>query len=280
MDLTGVLNRIISILPASTRQATLKLDDGSQRTFLYDDAANKYNEIDTFLFLKINVSSLPSFCDIVAAELKKTADDPGVARPIVMFHKDWAKFYPDMDDPRIYHTYTRQISEAWRRMRQLTSGGWMDQPNFVRALQGLARNIENSATVLRHFRKISVNEQVSIESVPFVEEGKAGHSYSVRLSVKGGIAETSLPSQLRFVDIPFLRNASGGETYSMDADIDIEMTQDRDSNKKSLRFSVHAPTLVADEEGIINAEVEKFTETLSSMVPPAQAERLLVVESF
>lgn len=265
------IDRIVGLGKAESRAPIVKLeDDLSERAWLFDDAAGKYVELDRFPAHNLIVSSGASFGDLIANELTLRGNTTGRGARVIV-NRTGGIFFPVYLDPRHSHTYARKESEAFRALSKLIGAGLLEMVPFVRALQGLKTYLAYADATIRSIRKVQALESTSIDAAPFVEEGEAGYQYRVTLNVRGGKAETALPAEVTFRDVPW---CAGGDGHRFDLETEVDIALVDQGGKKVLKFGLCCPTWNAQVEHLLESDAAGIRSDLRG------ASDIVVVEAF
>lgn len=249
------------------------LEDGSDRFWLFDDAAGKYVPIERFERHNLTVTSAASFVELVKDECQ-VQDDDEPKRPggRVVLDGQGARYFPLVNDPRFVHSYRRTISPDFDALDKLLRAGLLDMVPFVRALQSLRHRIASADTTIRAFRKVTASEHLEVGAAPFLEEGKAGYEYRVSINVRGGKADTAIPANVVFNNVPWT-SGTGSPVLNLSTEVDVALVDAGD--RKVLKFGLTCPEWRWNEELLRKDEATFIRKQLAEVLPD-----LLVLEAW
>lgn len=256
MDLTAAIERIQDTATAATRSSLIEVGDGSGRRFLYDDAEQKYVELDRFVKQEGSVSTVESFAELVMEYAKRHESETG-KNMTVTFTSAGANFSPDDSDRRHLFTYRRVLSQQWEALKQVL-GKPMSHKALIRTLQALSPSIVSYQIIFAAFQRLAISKDVKLVSEPVLNtDGKSGNSYAVNLSIKGAVAgETTLPAALN-VRVQYARGSS--------AQYDVPVEVDLSENDGTPVITLFAPTLDAVADQAVLDELQYFEEQTSKL---------------
>ncbi len=263
-----------SAAPSTTRPPMVRLtEDGSDRFWLFDDAAGKYVPLDRFPKNNLTVTSAASFVGLVGDECRlRHLDPPGSLGGRVVLDGMGARYFPLIDDPRIVHSYRRTISPDFDALDKLLRAGLLEMVPFVRALQSLRHRLVEPDATIRSFRKVQASESLDIDAAPFLTDGRAGYEYKVQVNVRGGKAETALPAEIGFFDVPWT-SGTGSPVLNIKAEVDVALVAVGD--RKVLKFGLTCPDWKWQEELLRQDEAERIRNSLAKSLPD-----ILVLEAW
>jgi len=200
------------------------------------------------------VSESASLLELVGLDTAKLGAkfvEPGV----VTFDMKGATFAPGdagngdrIGAPRVVHTYVRRPSPQWA-----TLAGALDKKfehvAFLRLLQRLKPSIDGYPALYAAFGRVSFTKDVKVDSAPQILQGNAGSQISMRLGMKGGAADVSLPAEFR-VSMPLTRF---GDSLEFEVMIDAAL-----DDYGKIAFQLVSPGMAVAEEHAIAAEVAQF----------------------
>lgn len=250
MDLTAAIKHIQDTSTAAEREAFVTLSDG--RTFLYDDSALKYSEIERFVKQEGAVSTVESLAELVVeyADRMKRKTGKGMT---VTFTASGAAFSPDDADRRHLFKYQRVLSQQWQALTAAI-GKPMWHKDLIRLLQSLSPSIASYPLVMASFRRLVVSKDVRLTSEPTLNDrGDSNNGYNVQLSMKGGTSETTLPSALT-LKLQYARASSA--YYEIPVEVDL-------TEKEGVPvITLFAPLLAAIADQAVLDEMKLFEETM------------------
>jgi hypothetical protein len=253
-DLSGIAQAIAHIQETATanRDALLTLADGRQ--FIYNDAAQEYEEIDRFVKLEGSVSTVESFAELVIEYARRGSWKKG-EHQTVTFTSSGATYSPNDVDRRHLFTYRRVLSQQGQALVAIL-GKPLSHKELIRALRSLSPSIVDYALIMNGFRRLVVSKDVRLASEPVLSEsGDSNNGYNVQLSIKGGTSETTLPSAID-VRVQFARG--GTASYNVPVEVDL-------SDKDGIPvITLFAPTLPAIVDQAVLDEMHLFDETMDS----------------
>lgn len=246
------ITRVEKLTTEKLRKPVLDLQDGSNRLYLYNDKAQKYEEVDRWAPSGYGVSNVESFATLVK-EAARRKENPTGNLMTVIFSATGATFAADDRDRRDLFAYDRTNSPQWKALLEILNKP-MDHPTFVRALQRLRPSIKDYDRIIRHYRKVSFGETLGIVSEPILTDGKSQNAYQVAIEARGGAENTTtLPSEF-VVELQFTRGSSS--RYLMTIELDLSTIPKGD--RKELRFTLIAPEVSVVVEQAIEDEVAWF----------------------
>lgn len=237
----------IADLGTKERPPILAADDGSGRTYRYDDAAQIYVEVDRFVKRARSVSNIESFAAMTIEEARRSGH--GGDWMTVIFDKSGAHLHLDDRDGRTVFRYEREISWQWKALQEAAQP--REHLQFIRQLQKLRPTIVDYLKVLTEFRKVSFSAQTRVESAPTLEEGRAGIVHSIEFEAKNGKTRAELPSSIHCV-LPF---AQGSKKLFESA---VEVAVELNEQTKKVQFALSFADAFALTEEAISHEVEWF----------------------
>ncbi len=273
--LDDAIDKLVS-LGTSSRPVLLKLDDGSGRIFMFNDASKGYEEQERFNSRRRSVSNISSFAAMVKAEILRyrsaqptNEDQPSAAWPTVVFTEQGGSFHLDDSDDRITFGYARKLAPAFTSVSQLV-GKPMEHLTLVRCLQGLRSYIVDepgtpAGTLLSAFRKVTFERGVRVDSQPLVVENNGHHAYEMNFSARGGPMQTFLPTTIPLL-LPYAR---GGNSYATELEVDVTLKDPPAGaapGGASLVFTLAWPLQPDFVEKAIEDEIDSFKVETESLV--------------
>ena len=244
-------------LSTTSREPVILLSDGSQRKYLFDDQARKYQEVERFVQRQRAVSNIESFAAMVLEEARRATSDGDWMTAV--FTTLGAQFHLNDRDGRTVFAYQRQLAPQWEILVG-EAGKQMEHARFVRLLQRLRPSIVKYPEVLRDFRKISFGAGISIDSAPILEEGKGGLQYRFEVQATTRATQAALPSSIG-LSIQYARGSQ--KRYEIEAEVSIDLAEKE--SKKSVGFTLILPDREALEEQAVSDEVAWFREATKTL---------------
>lgn len=272
--LNDAIDKLVS-LGTSGRPVLLKLDDGSGRIFMFNDAAKTYVEQERFNARRRSVSNIASFAAMVKAEILRyrsaqptNEDQPSAAWPTVVFTDNGGSFHLDDSDDRITFGYARKLAPGFASVSQLV-GKPMDHLSLVRCLQGLRSYIVDepgtpAGTLISTFRKVTFERGVRVDSQPLVVDNNGHAAYEMNFSARGGPMQTFLPTTIPLV-LPYAR---GGNRYPTELEVDVTLKDAPagSTGGASLVFTLAWPLQPDFVETAIEDEIGEFRAEVSGLI--------------
>lgn len=254
------------------RVPIIKVDDQSDRRFLFDDKEGKYLPLERVVVRSRRVSNIESFVALVIEESRRR-DNPTGHFGTVSFSTTGGHFSPDERVALDSFNYIRKLSPQWAAL-MAALGKPLMHADFIRVLQGLRPSFDAKEypLLMREFRKVSFDSRTNLVSAPVLTNGKAGSTFEFTIEVKGGgQAETAIPSGFRLA-LPFARGSAA--QYYIDVELDAQMVERE--GKKSVAFVLLCPHKEETEERAVNEEVKLFANT----VQVAGLNELLILNEY
>lgn len=257
--LTRALEKLVEIGRRQERPTVIDIKDGSRRFLVRDDETRSYDVHESVLRPEIVLGQLDSFVDFVSADLKgpHVADKDDVM-PVIVFGREGASYYRDVNDPRNVVPYKRRFSAGYVATCKATDQTNLDHHAFQRVLRALRPWLDKAPEVIRAFGKVLFERTLNITSSPTLVEGKGGLSYVIDYAVKGVNGQTSLPSEI-VLSFPF---SEGSTLPPMQVTLDVDIViGDEGEREKALRFDLSWPDKAAAVERAVDAEVQLFADS-------------------
>lgn len=272
--LNDAIDKLVS-LGTSGRPVLLKLDDGSGRIFMFNDAAKTYIEQERFNARRRSVSNIASFSAMVQAEIRRyrsmdedVNDGPYGRWPTVVFTDNGGSFHLDDSDDRLTFGYARKLAPGFVSVSQLV-GKPMDHLSLVRCLQGLRSYIVDEpgtppGTIISTFRKVTFERGVRVDSQPLVVDNNGHAAYEMNFSARGGPMQTFLPTVVPL----YLPYARGGNSYKTELEVDVTLKDPPagSTSGASLVFTLAWPLQPDFVESAIEDEIETFKNDVAGLV--------------
>lgn len=219
-DRTAAIKHLQATSTAAKRDTILKFTDwrGQERTLVYNDHDQEYDELEPPIERTDTVSNIDSFTELVVAEAERRKNKTGEFMNVI-FTEAGATFIADTNDRRDVYHYARKPSAQWKALTARL-GVKQNHRDFIVWLQSLQPSIAEFSAVLQAFRSLQLNRSAKMISEPMLVDGAKGASYEVKLDVKsGGSASASIPQTIG-VKLPFARGDQ--REYEFDVQIDID----------------------------------------------------------
>ncbi len=127
-------------------------------------------------------------------------------------------------------------------------------------MQALRPWLLDGPAVLRAYRAIDFTKKVNFKGQPFIENGKAGTTLAVEVTLASGKNEkASFPTELKFV-VPYTNDSDPVEIT-----LETDVVLDEEGGK--VYFSVAWPEQAADASAAQEAEYAQFIDTVKAKLP-------------
>ena len=246
-----------------------------KKTYIYNDSYKKYEEVHDIdpKQWSAKVSNIESFARYIL-KLNERHDLQGLTglKSTITFQNHAAYF--KLTDNALRDDvveYMRTYSPVWKYLVNNINRP-KSHAEILRCIQLLKPYItENYDYLIRNYRKITVDENVTVNSQPQAFEGKNGRAVEISYTRKGEDGKTSIPTEFN-VEIPFTRG--GIRTYKAELEIELVLNTDN-KDKPRLDFTLMWPQYTNQEIEAVADEMKDLRELLLPVMPD-----LLIVENY
>lgn len=243
--------------------------------FLYSDSEKNYRkiippEIPAFTRTVSNVESFASYILEVAS--RRGYDTAGGKGMTVCFMN--AQAYCRLVDDNVSRDtidYERTLSPQWEYLFGKL-GTNLSHKSLVTVLQWLRPSFnEDYNQFMKHYRKVSFDEKITVNSQPQVIDGKAGSSLAIEFTRNGDGGKTELPNTLN-LKLQYTRDSK--RFYSIDVEIDSTLNANN-REKPTLQFSLLCAEIENTQTQAVADEIADFKALVAEKLP-----ELLVVVNY
>lgn len=265
-----VIQHLIEYIHSLKRSELIETVDGQ---FLYSDNAKRYEKIDppeTPVFDR-TVSNIDSFAGYILEVASRRGYDKDKGKGMtVVFNESraWCRLVDDaVNNDTI--SYQRSVSPQWQTLNKYLTGK-LSHKSLIAAFQALYPSFNEDYTAfMRHYRKVSFDEKITISSQPQVVDGKGGTSLAIEFSRNGNEGQTALPNTLN-LKLQFTRDSK--RFYAAELEIDSVLNANN-REKPALEFSL----LWSQKDNVIAQAVSDEIADFKALVAEKLPELLVVV---
>ena len=217
--------------------------DSEKRTFIYDDAHQRYILQNTIPQQK-TVRSVKAFIAIIKEELKRRSNETG-NKATVKVNLDGGYFIPDDNFGRECIEFTRLNSQQWNLLKSGINKVY-NHKGFLQFLQGLSPSINDFRELFKRFSLLRLVGKSTLTSNPIITEDGQTQGYTCTYKL----------------DVPFAK--AGEKNYT----IPIELLFFRNEDDE-LRIEVQCPLFenieeqaIIDEAELVKSETNSYSELL------------------
>lgn len=247
------MSMIVDAIEAIELKARIPLLETLRGVYLYNDDEKRYRPL--IPQLDRNISNIESLGAVIHEEVKRRGNSSGNFMTVILTEQGGI-FYPD-DQLRLDQwKFQRCLSQQWSYLVKNIDRE-LDHLSFLRVLQGLRPSIQNYATLMREFKKVTFDGKTTVTSQPIIENGNAGAEVSFTLETKNGQTQTAMPGEFELV-MPFVK--AGLKSYTFKLELDVSL----DSNNK-VCFRLVFPEREIIVETALNDELEYLTKETENL---------------
>lgn len=243
--------------------------------FVYSDSTKTYNKIHSLDIPSFTrtVSNVESFAAYILEIASRNGYDKVNGKGITVCFDSKRAVCRLVDNNTNNDTiiYDRALSPQWEYLFGKI-GTRLSHKSLITVLQWLRPSFKDDYnTFMRHYRKVSFDEKISVSSQPQVVDGKGGSSLVVEFNRNGDNGQTALPNSLK-LSLQYTRDSK----RFYEAEIEVDSTLNANNREKpSLEFSLLWADIENTQTQAVADEIADFKALVGEKLP-----ELLVVVNY